>query len=87
MDGRIYQGVGRKMIKVETKDGFTDVEMEGASGVIASDLMVIVAAVYNGLVKEKPEQKDALKNFIKRMIASDMVFNAQEDGDEDGELG
>ena len=71
------------MIKAETNKGLTDVTMEGATGEIASDLLVIVASVFNSLVKQKPEQRDLIKDFIKKHIANDTVFNTQEDSEAD----
>jgi hypothetical protein len=83
MDGRIYQGVGRKMIKVETKDGLSEIEMQGTVSDIVSDLCIVIASVYNGLVERMPHKKETIEDFIKKNVADGSLFNMKEDGEAD----
>lgn len=83
MDGRIYKGERGKMIKVETNKGVTDIKMSGTTSEVISDLLVIVASVYDGLAKQNPELKELIKGFIRKFVNSDMLFDGKEDGEAD----
>ena len=71
------------MIKVETKDGLSEIEMQGTVSDIVSDLCVIIASVYNGLVERMPHKKEMIEDFIKKNVADGSLFNMEEDGEAD----
>ena len=71
------------MIKVETNKGITESKMSGTTTEIISDLLVIVASVYGGLVKQNPERGELIKGYIRKWVNDDMLFNAKQDGEAD----
>ena len=71
------------MIKVETKDGISELEMQGTVSDIVSDLCIVIASVYNGLAQRAPKQKEAIAAFIKKNVMDDSLFNMEEDGEAD----
>lgn len=71
------------MIKVETNKGVTELKMSGTTKDVVSDLLVIVASVYDGLAKQNPELKELIKGFIRKFVNGDMLFSGKEDGEAD----
>ena len=71
------------MIEVKSENGVVDLKVSGEAGLILADLMVIVSSVYDALVEELPEKKDAIKELIKGSINSDKVFEGEKDGEAD----
>ena len=71
------------MIEVKTNKGITDLKMSGTTTEAISDLLVIVATVYDGLVKQNPERGELIKGYIRKWVNDDMLFNAKQDGETD----
>ena len=61
------------MIEVKSENGVVDLKMSGEARSVLADLMVIVGSVYDALVEELPEKRDAIKEIIKGSI-NDVIF-------------
>jgi hypothetical protein len=75
MDGRIYQGVGRKMIKIETKDGYSDGEIDGKLSTLVTDTYCIVSCVYRQIKADSPIAAEVFRRAIKDIIANEDFDN------------
>ncbi len=82
MDGRIYQGVGRKMIEVKSKNGLVKLKVSGEIKTILADLMIIISSVYEAITEEHPEKEADLKAIIRSCVNSDLAFE-KHDGEAD----
>ena len=78
MDGRVYQGVGRKMIKAESSD-VVRLEMSGTLKEIMADTCVIVNNVYHELKKQNETRAAIFKAFIRETVASGDMFSEFKD--------
>ena len=78
MDGRIYKGVGRKMIKIETKDGVSSGEIDGKLSTLVADTYDIVSCVYRQIKADSPVAAEVFRRAIKDIIANEDFENEVE---------
>lgn len=75
MDGRIYKGERGKMIKIETKDGVSNGEIDGKLSTLVTDTYCIVSCVYRQIKEDSPVAAEVFKRAIKDIIANEDFEN------------
>lgn len=75
MDGRIYKGERGKMIKIETKDGVYNGEIDGKLSTLVADTYAIVSCVYCQIKEDSPVAAEVFKRAIKDIIANEDFEN------------
>lgn len=75
MDGRIYKGERGKMIKIETKDGVSNGEIDGKLSTLVTDTYCIVSCVYRQIKEDSPVAAEVFRRAIKDIIANEDFEN------------
>lgn len=75
MDGRVYKGERGKMIKIETKDGVSNGEIDGKLSTLVTDTYCIVSCVYRQIKEDSPVAAEVFRRAIKDIIANEDFEN------------
>ena len=63
------------MIKIETKDGISDGEIDGKLSTLVTDTYCIVSCVYRQIKEDSPVAAEVFKRAIKDIVANEDFEN------------
>lgn len=66
------------MIKIETKDGYSDGEIDGKLSTLVTDTYCIVSCVYRQIKEDSPVAAEVFRRAIKDIIANEDFENEVE---------
>lgn len=66
------------MIKIETKDGISDGEIDGKLSTLVTDTYCIVSCVYRQIKEDSPVAAEVFRRAIKDIIANEDFENEVE---------